>query len=324
MPLNRGFDEYFGVPYSNDMTPLALCQDNDIIEEATVHSRLADRYTARVASFIADAKDKPFFCMLSHHLPHIPLEPSASFRGKSKLGPYCDSLLELDSSVGRVLKALDAAGVTENTLVLFSSDNGPWFQGSRGPFRGRKGETYEGGVRVPLMARLPGRIPAGRLVDAPVSLMDMLPTLTSMAAAPPSPNPLDGIDITPLLTGDASSASRGPMLYFDSFHIQCARLGAWKLHISRYNIPPWVDSGAARLNLPLHNPELYNLLEDPEESYDCSADNPEVIASMLEQIERMLPSFPVEVANAWAETKSRRTGWTFPGSYPFPVRGWQP
>ncbi len=280
MPLNRGFDEYFGMPSSNDMTPLILCEGNDTIEEATVHSRLADRYTTRVSNILNGPRDQPFFCMLSHHLPHIPLEPSAGFRGKSRLGPYCDSLLELDSSVGRVLKALDASGAADNTLVLFASDNGPWFQGSRGPFRGRKGETYEGGVRVPLIARLPGRIPACRTIDATVSLMDLLPTITSLAAAPPSPNPIDGVDIMPLLTGETDTMERGLMLYFDSWHIQCARLGPWKLHISRYNTPPWVDTGASRLNLPLHNPELYNLVEDPEESYDCAADNPELVASI--------------------------------------------
>lgn len=324
MPLSRGFDEYFGVPYSNDMTPLVLCEGDEIIEPATAHARLCDRYTNRVSNIIANAGEQPFFCMLSHHLPHIPLEPAASFRGKSRLGPYCDSLLELDSSVGRVLKALDNAGAAGNTLVLFASDNGPWFQGSRGPFRGRKGENYEGGVRVPLIARLPGRIPAGNAVHATVSLLDLLPTLTSFAAAPPSPNPLDGLDISRLMTGEAQDIDRDLLLYFDSWHIQCARLGPWKLHISRYNAPPWIETGAGRLNLPLHNPELYNLDEDAEESYDCSADNFELVASMLARVEAMIPAFPQEVRAAWDATRSSRTGWTFPGAYPFPIRGIRP
>jgi arylsulfatase A-like enzyme len=298
MPLNRGFDEYFGVPYSNDMNPLVLCEGNDIIEEPTVHSRLADRYTTRVSNIVSTASDQPFFCMMSHHLPHVPLDPSASFRGKSRLGPYCDSLLELDSSVGRVLKALENSGAANDTLVLFTSDNGPWFQGSRGPFRGRKGETYEGGVRVPLLARLPGRIPACRTIDATVSLMDLLP----------------------LLTGETDTMERGLMLYFDCWHIQCARLGPWKLHISRYNTPAWVEAGVNRYNLPLHNPELYNLVEDPEESYDCAADNPEVDASIMSQVEGQLWSFPPEVRFYWDDTRSRRTGWTFPGAYPNPYR----
>lgn len=324
MPIARGFDEYFGVPYSNDMDPLVLCEGNEIIEQPTVHSRLCDRYNARVSSIVARGGEQPFFCMLSHHLPHIPLEPSAPFRGKSKLGPYCDSLLELDSSVGKVLKSLENSGAAENTLVLFTSDNGPWFQGSRGPFRGRKGETYEGGVRVPLIARLPGRIPAGRVDGTTVSLLDLLPTVTALAAAPPSPNPLDGVDITPALTGESPQPERDVMLYFDGWHIQCARLGPWKLHISRYNIPPWVDSGAPRYNLPLHNPELYQLVEDPEESYDCAPDNPEMVQTILRRVEEILPSLPVEVNNAWLDTKARRTGWTFPGFYPTPYRTIRP
>lgn len=324
MPLSRGFDEYFGVPYSNDMTPLILCEGNDVIEQPTVHSRLADRYTTRVSNIIANAGDQPFFCMLSHHLPHIPLEPAAAFRGKSRLGPYCDSLLELDSSVGRVLKALENANAAGNTLVIFASDNGPWFQGSHGPFRGRKGETYEGGVRVPLITRFPGRIPAGNAVHATVSLMDLLPTLTSFAAAPPSPNPIDGFDISRLMTGEVQDFDRGLMLYFDSWHIQCARLGPWKLHISRYNTPPWVDTGASRLNLPLHNPELYNLDDDPEESYDCSPDNPELVASILTQVEAAIPTFPSEVRAAWDATRASRTGWTYSGAYPYPMRGIRP
>jgi len=324
MPLSRGFDEYFGVPYSNDMNPLVLCEGHEIIEQPTVHSRLADRYTSRVSSILTRRSDTPHFCMLSHHLPHIPLEPSAAFRGKSKLGPYCDSLLELDSSVGRILKSLDASGMTENTLVLFASDNGPWFQGSRGPFRGRKGESYEGGVRVPLIARLPNRIPAGRVVDEPASLIDLLPTLTTLAAAPSSPNQLDGKNILPLWTGEPYETERGVMLYFDGWNIQCARLGPWKLHMSRYNIPPWVDSGAPRWNLPLHNPELYNLVEDPEESYDCAGENAELVETIFREVEQTLPSFPAEVGNSWADTKARRTGWTFPGAYPYPYRTVRP
>jgi arylsulfatase A-like enzyme len=324
MPLSRGFDEYFGVPYSNDMNPLVLCEGNEIIEQQTTHSRLCDRYNTRVSSIISRTDDRPFFLMLSHHLPHVPLEPSAAFRGKSKLGPYCDSLLELDSSAGKVIKFLETAGVADDTLVLFTSDNGPWFQGSRGPFRGRKGETYEGGVRVPLIAKLPNNIAAGRVIDAPVSLMDLLPTLTSFAGAQPSPNRVDGIDLSPVLSGGDPVAEREVMLYFDGCNIQCARLGQWKLHISRYNTPPWVDTGMPRFNLPLHNPELYQIVEDPEESYDCAADNPDVVAEILKRIEAMLPDFPPEVGVAWADTKARRTGWTFPGAYPYPYRSVRP
>jgi arylsulfatase len=150
--------------------------------------------------------------------------------------------------------------------------------------------------------------------------MDLLPTLTGMAAAPPSPNRIDGLDIMPLLTGETDTMERGLMLYFDCWHIQCARLGPWKLHISRYNTPAWVEAGVNRYNLPLHNPELYNLVEDPEESYDCAADNPEVVASIMSQVEGQLWSFPPEVRFYWDDTRSRRTGWTFPGAYPNPYR----
>src|SRR5262249_45585014 len=148
-----------GVPYSNDMTPLPLMRDTGIMDQSPDPATLTARYTDQARSFIARSKDGPFFLYLAHTYPHIPLAASPRFRGKSGFGLYGDAVQELDWSVGEVLRAIQENGLDENTLVMFSSDNGPWYQGSAGNLRGRKGSTYEGGVREPFIARFPGQIP---------------------------------------------------------------------------------------------------------------------------------------------------------------------
>ena len=161
LPTNRGFDEYYGIPYSNDMTPRPLMHNTEVLEEPAVLETLTPRYTQQALQFIERSKDSPFFLYMPHTFPHIPLAASPRFRGKSPLGLYGDVVEELDWSVGEVLAKLKQTGLDNQTLVMFSSDNGPWYQGSPGQLRGRKGSTYEGGVREPFLARFPGRIPRG-------------------------------------------------------------------------------------------------------------------------------------------------------------------
>ncbi|MBC8168062.1 MAG: sulfatase-like hydrolase/transferase, partial [Bryobacteraceae bacterium] len=169
LPTRRGFDEYFGIPYSNDMVPRILLKNMDVVQPVADLDTLTQAYTEEAVSFIAASRSSPFFLYFPHTYPHIPLGASAKFRGKSPQGLYGDVVEELDWSVGQVLAALDKHGLSKDTLVMFSSDNGPWYQGSPGNLRGRKGSTLEGGVRVPFVAKLPGRIPKGLVVDGTAS-----------------------------------------------------------------------------------------------------------------------------------------------------------
>jgi arylsulfatase len=317
LPTSRGFDEYFGIPYSNDMWPRPLMHNTEVIEKPARLDTLTSRYTSEALRFISSNKTNPFFLYLAHTYPHIPLAASPKFRHKSPLGIYGDVVEELDWSVGEIFRALRENGLDQSTLVLFSSDNGPWFQGSPGVLRGRKGETFEGGVRVPFIARLPGKIPAGQVTQAFATTMDLVPTITRLCSAAGPANPVDGVDIWPLLQGEADGVSREVFLYFDGWELQCARLGRWKLHVSRYSTPPYVPQPAAgRQNLPLPAPELYDLVSDPEEGYDLAEENPDVVAGILARIDAMLPAFPDAVRSSWMETQKRRVEATPPGSLP--------
>ena len=202
LPTSRGFDEYFGIPYSNDMNPRVLMHNTEVIEKTANLETLTRRYTEQATKFIGDSAGSPFFLYMPHTFPHIPLAASPRFRGKSAEGLYGDVVEEVDWSVGEVLGALKQHGLERNTLVLFSSDNGPWYLGSPGKLRGRKNTTYEGGVREPFIARWSGRIPGGRTSDALVSLMDVFPTVAGLCGAARPAKPLDGIDIWPLLDGE--------------------------------------------------------------------------------------------------------------------------
>ncbi len=320
LPVKRGFDGYFGIPYSNDMTPTPLVRDAQTIEEPVKQETLTARYTEEALKFIASATPGPFFLYMPHTFPHIPLHASPKFRGKSPLGIYGDVVAELDWSVGEVLAALKKHELDQNTLVLFSSDNGPWYQGSPGQLRGRKGMTWEGGVRVPLLARLPGRIPSSMVARGVASTMDVFPTVAKLCGAPPASKPQDGIDIWPLLAGQKPQLEREALLYFDFINVQCARLGRWKLHVARHNSATWSPAPAAgRVNLPLDPPELYDLERDLDESYDVAAAQPKVVAEIQGRIERLITGFPEEIRKAWAETKARKTNPAATGAYPRPA-----
>ena len=324
LPTQRGFDEYFGIPYSNDMTPRVLLDGTTIVEQTATLETLTPRYTERAIRFIerdlgtVPKESKPFFLYLPHTYPHIPLAASPRFKGKSALGLYGDVIQEIDWSTGEILNALKRNGLDNNTLVMFSSDNGPWYEGSPGALRGRKGSTYEGGVREPFLARFPGRIPKGVVSKGIAGTVDILPTLASLTGASLPKAALDGLDIWPLMTGKKPSLDRPePLLYFDDWHLQCARWGQWKLHFARFNSFVYGPAPAGgRLNLPLAHPELYNLVDDPQESYDIAPGNPEIVKDILARVERQLATFPEEVRNAWQSTQSRKTVATPPGALP--------
>ncbi len=320
LPTSRGFDEYFGIPYSNDMLPRRLLRNTAVADDSADLGAIEQRYVDEAVRFISSAKDGPFFLYLATHAPHIPLvrggkQPMV----RTGLGPYGDMVAEVDWTVGQVLRAIADNGLDENTLVVFTSDNGPWYQGSAGALRGRKGSTWDGGVRIPFVARFPGRIPAGLSASGVASLMDLLPTLADLAGAARPANPLDGVDIWPMLTGEAEQVDREPLLYFDSWHLQCARLGPWKLHVSRYNTVAWGPSPeCGRINLPLPHPELYNLEADPGETCDLAPDQPDLVADLRARIENALGTFPADVTNAWYDTM-RRPVWDTPaGALPEP------
>lgn len=320
LPTSRGFDEYFGIPYSNDMNPRPLMHNTSIIEPEATLETLTARYTEQAVKFIEASGGNPFFLYMPHTFPHIPLASSARFRGKSPLGDYGDVVEEIDWSVGQVMSTLKRRGLDKNTLVLFSSDNGPWYQGSPGLLRGRKGETYEGGVRVPFLARWTGRVRTGKTTRALAGAVDILPTLAHLAGASLPGKPVDGIDIWSLLSGEKESIDREVMLYFDNWNVQCARWKQWKLHFARYNNAAYNPAPpGGRINLPLAKPELYNLEADPNESYDVAAQNPEVVSRIAQRVETLVEGFPEEVRKAFAETKSRQVRPGAAGALPRPV-----
>ena len=321
LPTNRGFDEYFGIPYSNDMTPRPLMHNTEVIEEPAKLETLTPRYTEQAVKFIELSKDAPFFLYLPHTYPHIPLAASSRFRGKSRAGLYGDVIEELDWSAGEVLQALKRNGLDDNTLVMFSSDNGPWFQGSPGGLRGRKGMTYEGGVREPFIARFPGKIPAGQVCRGVTSMLDIFPTVAHLTGATLPDKALDGIDIWNLMTGKQTQMERDPLLYFDDIHLQCARWGKWKLHIARYNSAAYSPPPAlGRVNLPVSPVELYDLENDLEESYDMAPEQPKVVAEIQSRIERLMKTFPPDIQGDYEKTKAKATIPYSPGALPRPAK----
>jgi arylsulfatase A len=318
LPTSRGFDEYFGIPYSNDMNPRVLMHNTEVLEDSVSLDTLTARYTEQAIQFIEKNQNTPFFLYMPQTYPHIPLGASKTFRGKSSEGLYGDVVMELDWSLGQIRKTLQRTGLEKNTLVMFTSDNGPWYQGSPGKLRGRKNTTYEGGVREPFIAAWPRKIPAGRVCTALASMMDIFPTVSSLCGAALPARPLGGIDIWPLLTGQKNSLDREALLYFDNWDLQCARWMNWKLHIARHNTAAYTPPPPeGRHNFALARPELYNLATDPDESYDVAAENPAVVEEILRRVNALLPGFPEPVQKAWAESQARKSNPSVPaGAYP--------
>ena len=286
LPTRHGFDHYFGLPYSNDMggtgkSPQAVgsrccrcCATTRVIEAPAEQDTLTSRYTEEAVKFITANKDRPFFLYLPHTAVHVPLHPGAAFKGKSANGTYGDWVEEVDWSVGRVLDTLRELKLTERTFVLFTSDNGPWLTqgrngGTAGPLRGGKGTTWEGGMREPTIAWWPGHIATGTVCDAPMSEIDVLPTLVELAGGSvPTDRKIDGKDFWPLLAGQTQRvAARCPVL-LQRQSIAGRPLGSWKLAITPQGTG--LPKGAAQ---PVKHtgPRLYNLDGDIGEQTDVAA-----------------------------------------------------
>ena len=322
-PNMRGFDEFVGIPYSHDMSPLPFIVNGTVTIPEVAVEGLTSRYTDEAVDFIRRSKDGPFFLYLAESAPHIPLVPGSRFRRNNPMGVYGNCVEELDWSVGQIMKAVADNGLEANTLIIFASDNGPWYQGSVAGLRGRKGQTMEGGFRVPFVAKYPNMIPKGQVIDTMATALDMLPTFARLAGAPLPAQRLDGVDIMPVLSGQTATAPRPAFLYMDGYHVQCARVDNWKLHVSRYNLPPYIKSVpvGVRQNLPLPRPELYNVVDDPTESAESGRDEPEVVGMILNEIRTAVAGMPERVQMAWAETMKIPVEATPVGAFPVRIGG---
>lgn len=319
LPLQHGFDEFFGLPYSNDMwpvgydgtpavegrksttPPLPLIDGNEKVDEVATladQDRLTTRYTERAVRFIEKNKDKPFFLYLPHSMPHVPLGVSGKFRGRSAQGKYGDVIMEIDWSVGEILKTVQRLDLDSDTLIIYASDNGPWLNfgnhaGSTGPLREGKGTTWEGGARVPCVMRFPGRIPRAQVCANIASTIDLLPTIAAVAGSPLPRNRIDGVDLSPLLAGVQGANPRDHFFYYYGGALQAVREGQWKLHFPH---PYRSYKGVAAGNDGQPGPystgetglELYDLASDVGESVNVATNHPDVVERLqaLGQMER--------------------------------------
>lgn len=230
--------------------------------------------------------------------------------------------MEIDWSVGEIRKALREEGLEDNTLIVFTSDHGPWYQGDPGRLKGRKDTDFEGGVRVPFIATWKGQLQAGRREEGFVSTTDLLPTLAHLCGANPPKVPLDGVDEWAVLAGQSKAPARdGIVLYTsgDDFNVHCARMRDWKLRFASYDSPPYVYQAYPRHSYMLAKPELYNLRNDPTESYDVASAHPEVVESILRKVDDKLQTFPEDVQKVYRQQKSLiGSAATPPGAFPMP------
>jgi uncharacterized sulfatase len=288
LPNDLGFDSFYGLLYSNDQGKPKVWQNTDIVESHPVdQTTLTRRYTEQAVAFIEKNKDRPFFLYLPHTFPHIPLHVGEDRLGSSAAGPYGDVVEELDWSTGEVLDALDRAGVARNTLVVVSSDNGPWFQGSPGGLRGRKFDVFEGGMRVPFMVRWPARIRAGRVDEDLVSGVDIFPTVLELLSIPlPPDRVIDGESLVQRFGGGKAEA-RGPIWFHQVGHLRAVRLGRFKYH-DRHRLPFGNPPDFALGVWAQKGPWLFDIELDPDESYDVSERHPETFARMGLMLEARL------------------------------------
>lgn len=307
LPTRRGFDQYFGIPYSNDMSEATashprfkeavktygavpgtpLIRNEQVIETEPDQTQLTARYTQEATAFIEKSARarKPFFLYLAHTFPHVPLFASSRFRGKSARGLYGDVVEELDWSLGELRRKLEETGVANNTLILFTSDNGPWLLmkqngGSAGLLREGKGSTWEGGVREPFIAAWPGRIPAGRVSSSYGSTLDIFPTVLNAAGVPvPTDRDYDGQNLLPVLEGRAEGRE-ALHFYYNGQDLRAVRQGPWKLHLATN------DAATSGPVVRHERPLLFHLQEDPSEKYEISDSHPDIVKGLLALIEQ--------------------------------------
>ena len=303
LPTNHGFDEYFGLPYSNDMwpyhperpdgyPPLPLIEGTDTVKFLEEQNQLTTWYTEHAVEFIKRNKDKPFFLYVAHNMPHVPLFVSDKYEGTSEQGLYGDVITEIDWSVGQILSTLKKYKIDKNTLVIFTSDNGPWLSygdhaGSALPLREGKGTAWDGGVREPCIMRWPEKIPAGTVCDEPVMTIDILPTVAKITGTTLPDHKIDGECILPLMTGEPNATSPHEALFFyygRKFH--ALRSGNWKLHLPHpYRTLSGRKGGTGGIPVKYDQTKidtvLFNLENDISESTDVKAQHPDIVKRLL-------------------------------------------
>ncbi len=287
LPNDMGFDEYLGVLYSNDMEPLALYKNGEEVAPDPVdQGALTHHYTSFGVDFIQRNRAKPFFLYVAHSFPHIPLHPSPEQAGRSKGGRYGDVVEDLDHSVGEIVAAIDRLGLGDDTLIFVTSDNGPWYQGSAGRVRGRKNHIFEGGMRVPAIARWSGKVEAASEIDEMMMGIDLLPTVFDLLNVPPPPDRyIDGKSALGLLVGGEKSGHE-ELFYFAAADLMAVRTRRYKYR-QPFHVPIGAPYGVYSFAWP-KGPWLFDLSRDPDESYDISELEPEVMAAMEERMTRKL------------------------------------
>ncbi|GAA5521562.1 sulfatase [Aliifodinibius salicampi] len=302
LPTNQGFGSWFGLPYSNDYRKpwvqteesLGLYRDTEMVEHPINQDSLTIRYTEEAVNFIKSHADgeQPFFFYLAYNMPHLPIHTAEGFRGRSNGGFYGDVIETIDWSVGQVLQTLDEQGLSENTIVFFASDNGPWnnlpdrmlqegnecwHTGSTGPLRGSKATTYEGGTRVPALIRWPAHISEGRVSSELVAMPDIYRTLLEVAGAELPGHTLDGYDLMPFLTGQRDESPRQEYPYFLRGELQAYRQGPWKLRLAS------------------EEAELFNMQDDPGERWNRAEENPEIVDQLRKKMEQVAEDTGAEI-----------------------------
>ncbi len=321
LPLQNGFDEFLGLPYSNDMwpvgyqgyeyepsmankdkptpyPPLPLIDGNDTIgymETLRDQDQLTTRYTERAVTFIKKNRKDPFFLYFAHSMVHTPLAVSEKFQGKSKQGRFGDVMMEVDWSVGEIIKTLDELGLADNTLVIFTSDNGPWLNfgahaGNTGGLREGKGASFDGGQRVPCIMRWPAVIPAGTVTGQLASTIDILPTMAEITSTSIPLHIIDGVDISPILKGDFECEPRTRFYYYYNRNsLEAVRMGNWKLvlphpHRSYIGVLPRDNGKPGPYANAVTGLALYDLRRDPGEQYDVKEMYPEILSQMEKMV----------------------------------------
>ena len=328
LPLEHGFDEWFGIPYSNDMWPkhpqqgtifnfgpLPLYHNEKVMDTLWDQSNLTREITQRSVDFIEQNKDVPFFLYVPHPQPHVPLYASDNFKGKSKRGLYGDVIMEIDWSVGEILKTLEKQGLEDNTMVIFTSDNGPWLSygnhaGSALPLREGKGTTWEGGQREPFIIKYPDSLEAGKVIHTPIMAIDLLPTIADILDIDVPQKPIDGKSVWEQLKGTStSSPHEAYFFYYRVNELHAVRYEQWKLYFPhRYRTMEEQENG--KDGLPgtyayrdLLEIELYDLENDVGETMNVAVQNPEIV----EKIKKMADKKRLELGDALYDMEGRET-----------------
>jgi len=309
LPLQHGFDEYYGIPYSNDMRPgknpgpkpyptLPLLEGNELSRYLPDdQSTITREYTEKAVDFIKRHRDEPFFVYLPHTMPHIPLYVHEDFAGKSDSGIYGDVMEEIDWSVGQINSTLEDLGLADNTLVIFTTDNGPWLifgahGGSARPLREGKMTTFEGGMRTPCIMKWPGKIPKGTKCDELTATIDLMPTIAAITGSQLSDNKIDGKDISGLVLGKKGAVSPTEnYYYYNGWELQAIRSGIWKLHLPHTYRAVVKDENGNQYGMMNVSSQielsLFNLEEDISEQHNIASENPDIVEELLQKAEEI-------------------------------------